>query len=75
MSVRTTASGLAPVGLVLYNDRARKESSVAVTTSLASLLACADAWAREEDRNDDATLTFSSTLAAMPSQVLSYRRR
>src|SRR5512138_444602 len=65
MAVQMRTGGIAPVTLALYNDRAREESSVTVMPSLASLLAWADAWAREENRDDTATLTFSSTLAAM----------
>jgi hypothetical protein len=65
MAVHMRSEGVPQVPLTLYNDRVREESNITVTPSLASLLACADVWAREERRNDAATLTFSSTLAAM----------
>jgi hypothetical protein len=54
-----------PVTIALYNDRADEETPVVVSPALAELFAYADAWARKESRRDDATLTFSSTLAAM----------
>src|SRR3954462_2715033 len=51
--------------ITLFDDRSDIETPVAVSAELAALLAYADAWAREESREDAATLTFSSTLAAM----------
>ena len=51
--------------ITLYEDGADRETQIAVSPKLAALLAYADAWARKADRNDNATLTFSSTLAAM----------
>src|SRR5215218_3487036 len=53
------------VTIVLYDDRADRETRVAVSPALAELFAFADGWAREQSRSDAATLTFSSTLAAM----------
>jgi len=54
-----------PVVLTLFNDLEKIESTVAVSRPLAMLCAYADAWARRASRKDSATLTFSSTLAAM----------
>jgi hypothetical protein len=54
-----------PVTITLYNDEDDEETRVVVSPALAKLFAYADAWARQQSRNDDATLTFSSTLAAM----------
>jgi len=51
--------------ITLYNDQSDVETPLTVTPGLARLCAYADAWAREESRQDLATLTFSSTLAAM----------
>jgi hypothetical protein len=53
------------VTITLYNDQTRTETIVTVSRQLAALLAYADAWARQESRRDNATLSFSSTLAAM----------
>ena len=65
MAMQTGSAVVDHVVLTLFNDQSNVETPVAVSPQLASLLAYADAWAREESRNDEATLTFSSTLAAM----------
>jgi hypothetical protein len=66
VAVQTRTAGVGdPVTITLYNDFEREETRVAVSPALAQLFAYADSWARQESRNDDATLTFRSTLAAM----------
>ena len=66
VSVQTgTAAIVEPVTITLYNDRADEETREVVSRAVAELFAYADAWAREQSRSDNATLTFSSMLAAM----------
>ena len=65
MAVQAGSAAGDQVVIRLYNDRSDVETSIPVSPALAALCAYADAWAREESRRDDATLTFSSTLAAM----------
>jgi hypothetical protein len=65
MAVQAGSAAGDQVVIRLHNDRSDVETSIPVSPALAALCAYADAWAREESRRDDATLTFSSTLAAM----------
>jgi hypothetical protein len=65
MAVQLGSAADDTVVLTLFDDMAHVESRVSMSKPLARLCAYADAWARKESRQDPATLTFSSTLAAM----------
>ena len=65
MDVHTAIKHGAPVTLTFYDDQDGVETQERLTPELAALVAYADAWARQERRKDPATVTFSSTLAAM----------
>jgi hypothetical protein len=65
--MRDSADGESLVPVTLYDDRAGKEDQLHVTPALAGLFACAHAWTAHVERGDNATLTFSSMLAAMVS--------
>jgi len=49
----------------LFDDRKKISTEVAVTPALAELFSYAHQWAKQEDRTDSCTLSFSSMLAAM----------
>jgi hypothetical protein len=53
------------VTVKLFDDMSGTHSSVVATEPLAQLFSYADQWAKKENRRDSATLSFSSTLAAM----------
>jgi hypothetical protein len=55
--------GVVPV--TFFDDRSGTQTSAMVATPLAELFSYAHQWALQENRNDSATLTFSSMLAAM----------
>ena len=70
MAQHTGAAVRSPVTVTLNNDRTNTQTCITVSAELAALLAYADAWARQEKRSDNATLSFSSTLAALIEQLL-----
>ena len=53
------------VPVKFFNDQNETETTAVATPSLAALFSYADQWAKQENRNDTATLSFSSMLAAM----------
>ena len=65
MALQIGSAASDDVVITLYNDQSGVETPLQVSAGLAALCAYADAWARQESRRDTATLTFSSTLAAM----------
>src|SRR5262245_45092827 len=54
-----------PVQVKFFDDLNQKETSAFAARPLADLFSYAHQWALHEDRNDTATLSFSSMLAAM----------
>ena len=53
------------VSVTFFDDRNSTQTNAVVTTELAELFSYAHQWAVQENRNDSATLSFSSMLAAM----------
>lgn len=65
MDVDHSASPARTAAVALYDDRTRSKTIITVKVELARLFSYADWWARQQDRADNCTLTFSSMLAAM----------
>ena len=53
------------VSVTLFDDQSGERTNAVVATPLAELFSYAHQWARQENRRDNATLSFSSMLAAM----------
>jgi hypothetical protein len=65
MDTDHTAPATNFVTVDLCDDQTNTKTTVKVTVELALLFSYADGWARQKNRADNCTLTFSSMLAAM----------